>query len=66
MEILHSEAGEYIGVSIKQKFVKQICSLIETIQCHLEGGFFGDWSLDNYVEKLIKARYDKPATQLIE
>ncbi|XP_015878157.4 uncharacterized protein LOC107414533 [Ziziphus jujuba] len=57
MEILQSEVAEYIGESMKQKFVKQICSLLETIQCHLEGGFFGDWSLDNYVGKIIKARY---------
>lgn len=58
MEILLSEAAEYIGDSMKQKFVKQICLLLETIQCHLEGGFFGDWSLDNYVGKIIKARYN--------
>ncbi|KAF3432889.1 hypothetical protein FNV43_RR23991 [Rhamnella rubrinervis] len=57
MEILLSEAAEYIGESMKQKFVKQICSLLENIQCHLEGGFFGDWSLDNYAGKIIKARY---------
>ncbi|XP_062120271.1 uncharacterized protein LOC133834620 [Humulus lupulus] len=57
MEILQSEIRESIGESLKQKFVKQICLLLETIQCHLEGGFFGDWSLDSYVEKFIKARY---------
>ncbi|EXB72480.1 hypothetical protein L484_000762 [Morus notabilis] len=57
MEILQSEVGENIGESMTQKFVKQICLLLETIQCHLEGGFFGDWSLDNYVGKIIKARY---------
>ncbi|KAB1204949.1 hypothetical protein CJ030_MR7G015217 [Morella rubra] len=57
MEILRSAVGASTGESIKQKFVKQICSLLETIQCNLEGGFFGDWSLDNYVGKLIKSRY---------
>lgn len=46
-----------IEESTKQKFVKQICLLLETIQCHLQGGFFGDWSLDNYVGKIIKSRY---------
>lgn len=46
-----------IGESMKQKFMKQICFLLETIQCHLERGFFGDWSLDNYVGKIIKSRY---------
>lgn len=57
MEILQSEIGGSIGEPMKQKFVKQICLLLETIQCHLEGGFFGDWSVDNYVGKIIKARY---------
>ncbi|KAK0598076.1 hypothetical protein LWI29_031406 [Acer saccharum] len=38
---------------MKQKFVKQICLLLEAFQCHLQGGFFGDWSLD----KNIKSRY---------
>lgn len=41
---------------VKQKFVKHICTFLEAIQCHLEGGFFGDWSLENYVEKTIKNR----------
>ena len=57
MEIIRSEVGATIGESMKQKFVKQICLLLETIQCHLERGFFGDWSLDNYVGKIIKSRY---------
>ncbi|KAF4351352.1 hypothetical protein F8388_022727 [Cannabis sativa] len=57
MEILQSEVRESIGESLKQKFVKQICLLLDTIQCHLEGGFFGEWSLDSYVGKFIKARY---------
>lgn len=57
MEILQSEAGASIEESMKQKFVKQICLLLEAIQCHLEGGFFGDWSVDNYVRKIIKSRY---------
>ncbi|KAG7973609.1 hypothetical protein I3843_06G005600 [Carya illinoinensis] len=57
MEILQSELGASIGEPMKQKFVKQICLLLESIQCHLEGGFFGDWSLDNYVGKIIRSRY---------
>ena len=57
MEILQSEVGAIIEELMKQKFVKQICSLLESIQCHLEGGFFGDWRLDKYVEKIIKSRY---------
>ncbi|KAL4298067.1 hypothetical protein GQ457_12G006890 [Hibiscus cannabinus] len=57
MEILQSEVGAIIQEPVKQKFVKQICLLLESIQCHLEGGFFGDWRLDKYVEKIIKSRY---------
>ncbi|KAJ6672783.1 hypothetical protein OIU85_014062 [Salix viminalis] len=57
MEILQSEIGASIGESMKHRFVKNICLLLETIQCHLKGGFFGDWSLDAYVGKIIKNRY---------
>ncbi|XVE64316.1 hypothetical protein DITRI_Ditri07aG0091700 [Diplodiscus trichospermus] len=57
MEILQSEVSAIIEEAMKQKFVKQICLLVESIQCHLDGGFFGDWRLDKYVEKIIKNRY---------
>lgn len=57
MEILQSDVGSGVEESSKQKMVKQICLLLENIQCHMEGGFFGDWNLDNYVAKSIKSRY---------
>ncbi|KAF7812975.1 uncharacterized protein G2W53_033951 [Senna tora] len=57
MEILKSEVGSRVEESSKQKFVKQVCLLLENIQCHMEGGFFGDWNLDNYVAKIIKSRF---------
>lgn len=57
MEILQSEVGSQLEESSIQKFVKQICLLLENIQCHMEGGFFGDWNLHNYVAKIIKSRY---------
>ncbi|XP_010555706.1 PREDICTED: uncharacterized protein LOC104825125 [Tarenaya hassleriana] len=57
MEILRSEIGLGTEESMKQKFVKHVCLLLEAIQCKLDGGFFGDWSLDKYVDKTIKARY---------
>ncbi|XP_050386677.1 uncharacterized protein LOC126802997 [Argentina anserina] len=59
MEILQSEVGSTIKDSAKQKFVKHICTLLESIcdWCHLEGGFFGDWTLENYAGKIIKSRY---------
>ncbi|CAH8334017.1 unnamed protein product [Eruca vesicaria subsp. sativa] len=57
MEILRSEIGLGSDESVIQKFAKQICMLLEAIQCKLDGGFFSDWSLDKYVDKIIKARY---------
>ncbi|KAJ7969848.1 LIM domain-containing protein A, putative isoform 1 [Quillaja saponaria] len=57
MEILQSEIGVTIGESTKLKFVKQICLLLENIQCHMEGGFFGDWNINCYVSRIIKTRY---------
>ncbi|KAF8412160.1 hypothetical protein HHK36_000117 [Tetracentron sinense] len=57
MEILRSKVGASIEEPTKQKIVKQICSFLEIIQCHMAGGFFGDLSLDTYVEKTIKNRY---------
>ncbi|XP_057457004.1 uncharacterized protein LOC130747956 [Lotus japonicus] len=57
MEILQSEVGNGVEDSSKQKFVKQICLLLEKIQCHMEAGFVGDWTLENYVATIIKNRY---------
>lgn len=39
MEILRSLIILNVSESMKQKFVKDICLLLEAIQCHLEGGF---------------------------
>lgn len=57
MDILQSEVGTSIEEPLRQKFVKQICLLLDAIQCHLQDGFFSDWSLDDYVRKFIKSRY---------
>ncbi|XP_058751820.1 uncharacterized protein LOC131624911 [Vicia villosa] len=65
MEILQSEIGCGIEDSTKQKFVKQICLLLENIQCHMEGGFFGDWNLENYVAKIIKIRYSHTLEDIV-
>ncbi|TKY68357.1 hypothetical protein E2542_SST04599 [Spatholobus suberectus] len=55
-QILQSEVGSGVEDSWKQKFVKQTCLLLENIQCHMEVGFFGDWTLEKYVTKIIKHR----------
>ncbi|KAL1206711.1 hypothetical protein V5N11_027270 [Cardamine amara subsp. amara] len=57
MEILRSEISLGSEESVTQKFAKEICMFLEGIQCKLDGGFFGEWSLDKYVDKTIKARY---------
>ncbi|PIA49174.1 hypothetical protein AQUCO_01300201v1 [Aquilegia coerulea] len=57
MEILRSKVQGGIKDSGKKKMVKQICLLLDDIQYHLEGGCFGDVSLDKYVERTIKKRY---------
>ncbi|KAL1343407.1 hypothetical protein AAHE18_09G226600 [Arachis hypogaea] len=57
MEILQSEVGSGVEDSSKHKFVKKICQLLDDMHCHMEGGFFGDWNLENYVAKIIKSRY---------
>ncbi|KAK0598307.1 hypothetical protein LWI29_033567 [Acer saccharum] len=56
-EILQSEVRESVEKPMKQKFVKQICLLLEAIQCHLQGGFFGEADLLAYAGKIIKSRY---------
>eukprot|EP00257_Ricinus_communis_P013625 XP_015571099.1 uncharacterized protein LOC8277055 isoform X2 [Ricinus communis] len=66
MEILQSEVGASFVESTKQKFAKQICLLLENVQCHLQGDFFGDWSLDKYVEKIIKSRYGQSLGDVVE
>ncbi|XP_071688518.1 uncharacterized protein [Rutidosis leptorrhynchoides] len=43
--------------SMKMKFVKQICSLLEIVQYLVDGGIHGDVSLYDYVENTIKTRY---------
>ncbi|PKI52106.1 hypothetical protein CRG98_027522 [Punica granatum] len=58
------EISAAIKDSVKQKFIKQICSLLEYIQSHLEG-FFSDWSLHNYVEKIIKSRYSGDLEEVV-
>ncbi|EOA12861.1 hypothetical protein CARUB_v10025829mg [Capsella rubella] len=57
MEILRCKIGLGSEESVTQKFAEQICMFLEGIQCKLDGGFFGEWSLDKYVDKTIKARY---------
>ncbi|KAK4777301.1 hypothetical protein SAY87_017488 [Trapa incisa] len=64
MEILRSEISAAIKDSVKHKFIKQICLFLECTQCHLEG-FFSEWSLHNYVGKIIKSRYSEDLEEAV-
>lgn len=65
MEILRCKIGLGSEESVTQKFAKEICMFLEGIQCKLDRGFFGEWSLDKYVDKTIKARYIMPFSESI-
>ncbi|CAH9070604.1 unnamed protein product [Cuscuta epithymum] len=58
MELLRSDVSENIKGSVKQKLVKQVCSLLEIIQYLVEGGIHGHVRLYDYVERTIRARYN--------
>ncbi|KVH99792.1 hypothetical protein Ccrd_021970, partial [Cynara cardunculus var. scolymus] len=66
MEILQSELAASIQSSMKVKLVKQICSLLEIIQYLVEGGFHGDTSLYDYVERTIKLRYSHKLGDVVD
>ncbi|KAF8008754.1 hypothetical protein BT93_K2418 [Corymbia citriodora subsp. variegata] len=66
MEILRLQIATTFKESVKLKFVKQICLFLESIQCQMEGGFFGDWSLHNYVGKIIKSRYFTDLEEVVQ
>ncbi|KAI3425429.1 uncharacterized protein J3R85_010361 [Psidium guajava] len=66
MEILRLQLATTLKESVKLKFVKQICLFLECIQCQMEGGFFGDWSLHNYVGKIIKRRYFADLEEVVQ
>ncbi|KAK9672539.1 hypothetical protein RND81_12G106800 [Saponaria officinalis] len=65
MEILQSELAARIRETTKHKFVKQICSLLEFIQCSMDDGFFGDFNLSDFVGRIISARYPQKLAGVI-
>nr|XP_043610107.1 uncharacterized protein LOC122581862 [Erigeron canadensis] len=65
-EILQSEYAGSITGFMKMKLVKQICSLLEIIQYLVEGGFHGDLSLYDYVERKIKSRYSQNLGDVVD
>ncbi|KAJ0989294.1 hypothetical protein J5N97_007650 [Dioscorea zingiberensis] len=57
MEILRSKIGEGIEDNLKQKMVKDICSLLLNIEFDLERDLFQGESLVHFAERTIKSRY---------
>ncbi|KAK9058904.1 hypothetical protein SSX86_023749 [Deinandra increscens subsp. villosa] len=64
-EYLSEYAGTIKGF-MKMKLVKQICSLLEIIQYLVGGGFHGDLSLYDYVERTIKSRYSENLGDVVD
>lgn len=56
MEIFRSFISVNMEEPLKQKLLKQICSLLDIIQYLIEGGIHGNVSLYEYVERTIKTR----------
>ncbi|XP_027162707.1 uncharacterized protein LOC113763171 [Coffea eugenioides] len=57
MEIFRSDISVNKEQPLKQKLLKQICSLLDIIQYLIDGGIHGNVSLYEYVERTIKMRY---------
>lgn len=57
MEIIKSEVGPYFEEGLKQKMVKEICSLLQFIDINLQGDTFQSDSIVKFAEKTIKSRY---------
>ncbi|KAL9266585.1 hypothetical protein AKJ16_DCAP10673 [Drosera capensis] len=59
LEMLQSDVADGIKPSMKQKLVRQICSLLEMVQYNVEGGVLGNFNLNDYVGKMIVSRYSQ-------
>ncbi|KAM0944464.1 putative treslin [Dioscorea sansibarensis] len=57
MEILRSKIGEGIEDNLKQKMVRDICSLLQNIEFDLEKDLFHGESLVHFAGRTIKSRY---------
>lgn len=57
MEILRSKVGEGIEDNLKQKMVKDICSLLQNVEFDLEKDLFHGESLVHFAGRTIKSRY---------
>ncbi|KAH7682396.1 Treslin protein [Dioscorea alata] len=57
MEILRSKVGEGIEDNLKQKMVKDICSLLQNIEFDLEKDLFHGESLVHFAGRTIKSRW---------
>lgn len=57
MEILRSGAGAGIEENVKQKMIKEICSLLQFIDINLQGDSYNSENVLEFAERTIKYRY---------
>jgi hypothetical protein len=57
LEMILCDEGHLFEQKTKDQFVKEVCSLLDTIQFHLDGGIFGGKSLSLYCSQLLVSRY---------
>uniref|UniRef100_A0ACD5VPH3 Uncharacterized protein n=1 Tax=Avena sativa TaxID=4498 RepID=A0ACD5VPH3_AVESA len=57
MEIIRSKLGPEFAEGLKQKMIKEICSLLQFIDINIQGDSFQSDSIVKFAEKIIKSRY---------
>ncbi|XP_020257719.1 uncharacterized protein LOC109834190 [Asparagus officinalis] len=65
MELLRSKIAVSFEENLKQKMVKEICSLLQNIEFYLQGDFLCGESLLEFAGKTIKSRYARSLGDVI-
>ncbi|OAY77943.1 hypothetical protein ACMD2_08259 [Ananas comosus] len=66
MEILRSGAGASIEENVKQKMIKEICSLLQFIDINLQGDSYNSENVLEFAERTIKSRYNHCLSEVIQ
>ncbi|KAG0491816.1 hypothetical protein HPP92_005214 [Vanilla planifolia] len=65
LEMLRSMVASNFNQNLKQKLIKDICSLLQNIEFYLQGDFLGGESLLEFVKRIIKSRYEHSLPNVI-
>ncbi|KAG0491823.1 hypothetical protein HPP92_005221 [Vanilla planifolia] len=65
LEMLRSMVASTFNQNLKQKLIKDICSLLQNIEFYLQGDFLGGESLLEFVKRIIKSRYEHSLPNVI-